>query len=370
MDKFLHIICLDIPAPPDYGGAIDMYYKLKALHQQGVRITLHCFQYGKRKPDAILESFAEQVHYYPRLTGWRGLDTTLPYIVSSRRSEDLLKHLLRDDHPILFEGVHTTFFAGHPSLSHRLKLLRTHNVEADYYRQLVSQTSDYLKRSYFTWEAMRLKPYEESLPKFDHFLHISGGEEAYFSKHYPASRHHVLPAFHAAESMECLLGKGSYCLYHGNLSVAENEKAVHFLVSEIMPGLDIPLIIAGKNPGADILKLSRPGIRVIPNPEEEYLNRLIMEAQVNVLPFFQHTGVKLKLLHALFRGRHCLVNDLSATDTALRECVHLEPDPAQFRQRLIQLMQQEFTPGEMQRRESRLLSFDNSHNAAVLASLL
>lgn len=347
-----------------------MYYKIKALHQQDIRLIIHCFQYGKRQPAPILESFAAHVHYYPRLTGWRGLDKTLPYIVSSRRSEDLLKHLLRDEHPILFEGIHTTFHAGHPSLRERKKLLRTHNVEADYYRMLLSQTDDHLKRTYFSWEAKRLKPYEEALPHFDHFLHISSTEMAYFSAIYPGSNHRLLPAFHAFEAPECLAGKGDYCLYHGNLSVAENERAVHFLVNEVWRDLQVPLIIAGKQPGHGIRQLARPGIRVIADPEEEYLNRLIMEAQVNVLPFFQHTGTKLKLLHALFRGRHCLVNELPVEETALRECVHLAPDPAQFRAQVLSLMQQEFTSADLARRNHLLEGFDNARNAALVRTLL
>ncbi len=30
-DKYLHIISFDIPYPPNYGGVIDVFYKLKAL---------------------------------------------------------------------------------------------------------------------------------------------------------------------------------------------------------------------------------------------------------------------------------------------------------------------------------------------------
>ena len=47
MDKHLHIIALNIPFPPNYGGVIDIYYKIKALHQLGVKIILHCFAYER-----------------------------------------------------------------------------------------------------------------------------------------------------------------------------------------------------------------------------------------------------------------------------------------------------------------------------------
>ena len=44
--KHLHIVALNIPFPANYGGAIDIYYKVKALHEIGYTIHLHCFEYG------------------------------------------------------------------------------------------------------------------------------------------------------------------------------------------------------------------------------------------------------------------------------------------------------------------------------------
>ena len=37
-NKTIHIIVFDVPYPSDYGGIIDVFYKLKALHQLGVNI--------------------------------------------------------------------------------------------------------------------------------------------------------------------------------------------------------------------------------------------------------------------------------------------------------------------------------------------
>ena len=43
MNKTLHVVALNIPWPANYGGVIDIYYKVKALHECGVKIILHCF---------------------------------------------------------------------------------------------------------------------------------------------------------------------------------------------------------------------------------------------------------------------------------------------------------------------------------------
>ena len=41
----LNIVSFDVPYPPDYGGAIDIYYKIATLNNLGIKIYLHCFQY-------------------------------------------------------------------------------------------------------------------------------------------------------------------------------------------------------------------------------------------------------------------------------------------------------------------------------------
>ena len=49
--------------------------------------------------------------------------------------------------------------------------------------------------------------------------------------------------------------------------------------------------------------------RLVANPTEQELNELIKEAQINILPSFNVTGIKIKLMNALYNGRHCITND-------------------------------------------------------------
>ncbi len=51
-DKHLHIISFDIPYPPNYGGVIDVYFKIRTLHELGIKIHLHCFEYPGRDRSA------------------------------------------------------------------------------------------------------------------------------------------------------------------------------------------------------------------------------------------------------------------------------------------------------------------------------
>ena len=51
----LHVVSFQVPFPPDYGGLIDVYYKLKALKKAGCSIVLHTYRYGVEEQPALYE---------------------------------------------------------------------------------------------------------------------------------------------------------------------------------------------------------------------------------------------------------------------------------------------------------------------------
>jgi hypothetical protein len=143
-DRKLHIVCHDVPYPPDYGGVFDLYYKIRTLHEQGIKIHLHCFTSG-RDEQPVLKDYCERVYYYPRRIGHKGVSYQLPYIVCSRSNPELPERLLQDEFPILLEGVHCTYLTQDNRFAKRKILLRLHNVESVYYKQLAKSASSWFK---------------------------------------------------------------------------------------------------------------------------------------------------------------------------------------------------------------------------------
>ena len=135
MDKYLNIVSFNIPYPANYGGVIDVYYKLEALHACGVKLILHCFE-CERPHAPELESICDKVFYYKRRTGVIANLTWLPYNVYSRKDHRLIENLLQNDYPILFEGLHSCYYMDDPRLRNRMKISRECNIEHDYYRHL------------------------------------------------------------------------------------------------------------------------------------------------------------------------------------------------------------------------------------------
>src|ERR1700722_249867 len=189
----LHIVSFNVPYPPDYGGGIDVFYKIKGLHDPGIKIYLHCFNYG-REQSPELAAICEKVYYYPRRKFYQAIYSKVPYIVGSRKSDELLSNLTADDYPILFEGLHTCLYLNHPALKDKLKAVRMHNVEWDYYRSLKEAERNYLIKFYFHNESKKLKRFEDELKYADKIFAISKSDYEYLKINY--ENIYYVPAFH------------------------------------------------------------------------------------------------------------------------------------------------------------------------------
>jgi hypothetical protein len=370
LNKDLHIITLDVPYPPDYGGMIDTYYRIKTLSHLGVQIHLHCFKYG-RPPSPELESLCTTINYYNREPGLIPHLTLLPYSIKSRNSDKLLKNLQKDDFPILFDGIHTTFHLVHPSLSGRKKFVRTHNIEHHYYSSLSEYDSNTLRKLYFKAESLRLRRYEKVLNKADGLFAIAPADFEYFNNKYHNAE--LIMPFHPFIRIESQPGVGEYCLYHSNLSVSENIAAAEFLITKVFSKVHHTCILAGKNPPGHLFELSSrfSNIRIIPNPDNSTMTELIRNAQINILPGFAVNGLKLKLLIALCSGRHCIANETMIRSTRIEELCHIANTAESMIENINILMHKPFTEEMITARE-RVISehYNNVVSGKKIISLI
>lgn len=367
--KYLHLVSFNIPYPADYGGVIDIYYKIRALKEAGIQIILHCYAYG-RQTSKELEDLCFEVHYYQRKSGLRYFLKSDPYIVATRNANTMPKNIMGDSFPVLFEGLHTTALLESCKQAKKIILVRAHNIEHIYYRSLSRIERNWTRKIFLWSESRKLKRYEGILNYADKILAIAQHEARYFDSKYGNALY--IPAFHKFKDVKSLEGSGSYILYHGNLSVAENYEMFLRLVRSVLSKLSIPIVVAGKNPSERFLKRLAPysHIRVVPDPSDEDLEKLIQEAHINLLYTAQSTGIKLKLLHALFAGRHCLVNPPMAEGTGLASLCVIASTESDLEHSLEQLMQTPFSRNQVAERKEALLKFSNRVNAEKIIRVL
>ena len=366
-ERILHIITHDVPWPADFGGVMDLFHKIKTLHQQGIKIHLHCFL-NKRPPQDELKKYCVSVTYYERKK-ISGISFSIPFIVNSRKCRHLIHNLKKDNHPILVEGIHCSYYCNKDKLNNRKVLLRLHNTESEYYYQLALHEKNPLKKIYFKCESWLLKRYEARLADKITIAAVSEQDVEFYRQQFNATKIFHLPVFIPYTVAAGKQGNGCFCLYHGNLSINENEEAVIWLLENVFNKLPVPFVIAGKDPTQRLEYMAHQHEHtcLVANPSDKELHDMIAKAQINILPSFNNTGVKLKLLNALYNGRHCIVNGAAVDGTGLKHLCTIAEDADDFKTAIDYLYNIPFEQSQNEERKKVLSQcYDNEKNAATL----
>jgi hypothetical protein len=316
-NKAVHIVSFDVPFSPNYGGIIDVYNRAKALKDAGWKIHLHCFEYGRGR-DFETSDCATKVHYYNRKISLLDFFSFLPFIVKSRADQALFHILTQDNHPVLLEGQHTAFFANRLQKAGKKVLIRQHNVEWEYYRQLAQQERSLFKKWFFILESYKLKIHLYSLKKIPFLAITPADTQSFQSAGFTA--HYLPPVLteNATAIEETTLRFG---LFHGKLSVQENHAAVLRLCDEHKKSpLPFPVKIAGINPSDSLRKkVQEAGFELIANPSHEAMEALKNTAAIHFLLSTQVSGIKFKLLESLKTRALCIATPALVAGSDLAE---------------------------------------------------
>lgn len=365
MIEAIHIVAFDVPFPANYGGVIDVFHKVRTFHKLGVKVHLHCFEYGRgEQPE--LDKYCESVTYYKRKTAWYLVLSRIPYIVISRKSNELEKNLKANEFPVLFEGLHTCYLLKDNKLKGRKTIYRESNIEHRYYQHLAKSERNWIKKIYLSIEARKLKRFEKEIRNASMSFIVSETDYHYLEMKYPQNKNYFIPSFHENEEVNIPEGKGKFVLYHGNLSVSENYEAAIHLIRTVFSTIKVPFIIAGLNPPEFLISevKKHDHITLIANASDHKMNELMENAHIHLLYTNQATGLKLKLLNILYHGRHCLVNSKMVEGTSLGQVCVVEDSADKQMIKIKQLMEIPVDRSEIENRTKVLKeNYSNEVNA-------
>ena len=354
---------------------MDLFWKLPFLQQQGIKIHLHCFNYG-RGEQTILNQYCESVNYYQRKNDVISLVSRNPFIVATRENKLLEKVLLKDNHPILCEGIHSTAILKNKLFDNRRVVVRLHNVEHEYYQHLYKSAKNIFKKLFYWREKNLLKLFESFVAKSGRYLFsVTENDAETFRHKFNTNNISHLPLF-IPDDWVCnsKVGGGDYCLYNGDLSVDVNQRAAIWLIENVASKIeDVEFFFAGKNPSNKLVQATNKyeNIKVIVNPNDDEMKDLIANAHINILPSYSSSGIKLKLLNALYNGRLCLVNNDTIEGSGLDNLCLIANTQEEFINSIKALMLKAFTLDEIEKRRLVLIKkFNNQVNAELLIKYL
>lgn len=363
----LHIVSFDVPFPPNYGGIIDVFYKIKELHKLGIEIYLHSFFDGQNKQPE-LNKYCKEVYYYKRGNTIISCLSLLPFRVKSRANKQLFKNINNNKAPVLYEGLHSAYLL--TKKTPYKTYIRAHNIEHTYFYGLAKSEKNVFKKIFFFSEALKLSFFEKKITKAHGIFSISKLEQKYFLKNYGENATYI-PAFHDNSFQSHKNSKGTYILWHGDLRVCDNIKAVLFLI-DIYSNTKFTFKIASSTTPSSIIKALKrvKNIQFIKLNSNDMLNDLLKNAHINILYTYQNTGIKLKLLNALYKGKFVIGNNHLIKDTGLESICELANTKDEFLQKTNILFQQEFTFKISEQRKALLENFNPTKAAKKIVSTI
>lgn len=371
----VNIIAFDVPYPPNYGGIVDVFYKLKSLHEAGLSITYHCFHYkGHNPPTEELEKYCDKLIYYERKRSiFKLLFSRLPYTVASRGDIILLNNLFTNQGPILMEGIQCTYWLLHEDIRHKGILYRANNIEHEYYEGLANAEKNLFKKWYLRSEAKKLRNHEWEIRHAQAILSVSKQDMKHYEEY--GKTYHVPPFYDDTHTLDFSQPQADekFVLFQGNLSVKENEKAALHIMQYVAPLSKQKFIIAGLSPSKALKSLASlsPNVELIDTPDQDKMSALIRDAQIHLLMTHQQTGIKLKLLHALQSGRHIIINSLMDDSGIFGEMCEVLDGAGEISERIGELMEIEFTKEMKESRDQKFNAiYSNKKKAQDIIKIL
>ena len=104
--------------------------------------------------------------------------------------------------------------------------------------------------------------------------------------------------------------------------------------------------------------------------KENDLDRLFQNAHINVLPTFQNTGIKLKLLNTLYQGKFVIANDHMIDRTGLESLCEKANTKEEFIQKTEELFQKDFDRNIIEKRKEVLQNFSPIESAKKLVEII
>lgn len=364
--KEIQIVTFDNPFPPNYGGVIDVFYKIKVLSEIGVKVYLHLF-YDERSNFSELKNICYKVYVYKRKKNIFKFLSIYPYAVNTRSSEALISNLKSINAPVLFESIRTVSLLTKENLTQKT-FVRIHNIEHDYCWGLMKSEWHVIKKIAYFFEGLKFKSFQTILKKVDGVFTLSYYETLYYSG-FIENKTSFIPVFHDSCFVTGVNGYGTYALYHGDLTIVDNVKSALFLI-DVFKDIEEVLIIASSHLNSKLIEKvnKQSNVTFVKIESELQLKNLIKNAHINTLFSYQRSGTKLKVFKALFNGRHCILNRNVIDDLDLLSLCEVAENKIDYQKAVLKLFKTEFVLH--QERYAVLAKYNNKVNALNLMKLL
>jgi glycosyltransferase involved in cell wall biosynthesis len=246
---------------------------------------------------------------------------------------------------VIWDGLPATWWRKILKIEPQVKeIYRSHNVEHKVYEALWQRKKNPLKKALLLKENRRLCAYEEQLWKsVDEVWSISELDHQVISRH-KGVKSTYWPTPYYGQFSKVSLGEPIRFFHLGAMDWKPNRAGVEWLVKEVWPLVikvipDATLHLAGKAFPKDVDWGKQPGISCYGELDE--IGPFISQMDVLIVPVWEGSGIRIKILEALDFGKFVLSTPvgLEGLSEELKATIPSTNKPEEFAQLMLRLYQ-------------------------------
>lgn len=363
----LLVISHEFPYPPNHGGRADVWRRLCAFRELGVKVVLVCWfdELNSRPTDAELKTVkkvVDELITFPKRRGLRADIARLWHVLNGMPSHVASRQITRAEYhsahttiadfkpqAILIDSVYGGLFATQIQRDLNVPLFyRSHNVEHRYFSALAKDAVGLKSKLSCHLACLNIESYELRLIRSaERVFDISEDDADYWRQRGIANIECLPPLPEASLSLMSVATEVSVTYerdlaFLGNLNTPNNVAGVVWLATKVMPLVwlikpDVILTIAGSNPSTAIQKLAASNSSVVLVPNVESATHFLNTSKVLVNPALSGSGVNIKTIDMLMTDCAiiCTTQGLAGLPQVAKAHCTLADTPVEFSQAIL-----------------------------------
>jgi hypothetical protein len=308
--KSILVVAGDYPYPPNHGMVVDIWNRILILEKIGLKIDLICTVKGNT--DSLDKSeIVKHVNHFWIVNRKNRVIDLLSKETIQVKSRVALSRLVINQHYdyLLLEADYVAEILNNKTITYDYAILRSHNNEGVYYKNLGESTPNIFKKFYYFSESFKFNKTEPALlKKVKNVLFVSMDEKKRYDKQLKGINTLFLPPVIKLETKLRQLNNKTV-LFIGSLYIDNNREGIQYYIKNVHPYLSqldgYKFILAGNTKHHklqwvdDILRTNKD-VTFYDTPDD--LEPLYARASVFLNPMLHGAGVKLKTVEAIVNG--------------------------------------------------------------------
>lgn len=351
------IVANEFPYPPNHGGRVDIYNRIRAFKNNGHKVFLITWQ-GIKKGSIptddeikILEQSLDKLIVLDILRNWIRILSLLKYpslvgarMISKNKYGEILLECRKFSPDFVFvDGIYGALIGQKLKKDLCIPLaVRLHNIESLYMKGQLSLAHGFKERLLLFLACLHLKQYEETvISKSDVFFDISIEDLDYWKDKGYKHGHWlptVLPQFQSNKKSNVDSRIYKYDLgFLGNLNTPNNVNGLKWFIDEVLPLVindypNLKMILLGSEPNQEILEICAKNkqILLVKNPKDPSVYLDDVKVLINPVKF--GSGVNIKSVEMLMRDNEVVSTSVGVKGMPkeISEVFFIADTPEQF----------------------------------------